>query len=233
MVESRPKIIYRYLQKQDYLTTWQQMREFTLKRNLSGTQEKQSNNNRSDKKLTQTNNQIWFTEHPPVFTLGRAGKSKHLLQTTSIPLIKTDRGGQITYHGPGQLIVYCLLNLQQLKLGVSQLVRLLEQLILAVLAQYQITGHLIKGAPGVYVEGKKIASIGLKVTRGCCHHGFAFNLDMDLNPFTLINPCGYSGLEVTHLKAWVQPGTSLTLYSVAKTVERLFDRMTLDGFKNS
>ena len=184
----QPQILYRYCGRQDYVTIWQKMQDFHSLQSKSET-----------KQIDVVQNEVWFVEHNPVFTLGRSGKAKHLLQSTTIPLVKTDRGGQITYHAPGQLIVYCLFNLKQLGLGIAALVRLLEQLILSVLARYAIEGHVIKGAPGVYVQGKKIAAIGLRVSRFCCYHGFALNVNMDLAPFLLINPCGYNGLQVTDM----------------------------------
>ena len=139
-------------------------------------------------------------EHPPVFTLGRAGKTEHLLDTGDIPVIHIDRGGQVTYHGPGQLIVYLLLDLQRLNLGIRHLVDHIEQSIITVLADYAVTAHSRRDAPGVYVDDSKIAALGLRVRRGGCYHGLSLNIDMDLEPFERINPCGYSGMHVTQVK---------------------------------
>lgn len=170
---------------QDYETLWHAMRAFTEKRN------------------SDTADELWILQHQPVYTLGQAGKAEHLLAASDIPVIKTDRGGQITYHGPGQLIVYILLDLKRRQLAVRELVSLLESSIIELLENHGMVAHSRKVAPGVYVtvNGRehKIASLGLRVRRGCCYHGLSFNLDMDLVPFTRINPCGYAGLPVTQL----------------------------------
>ena len=183
---------YRNLGRQDYSLVWQQMRTFTDARIAD---------------VAACDDQMWFVEHDPVFTLGRAGRIEHLLQATEIPVIKTDRGGQITYHGPGQLVVYCLFYLRHS--GLSSLVRRLEQLIIAALAQYAIKAHTIPKAPGVYVEGRKIASLGLRVSRFYCYHGFAVNVNMDLCPFRCINPCGYPDLRVTQMADWLDPAVAV------------------------
>jgi lipoyl(octanoyl) transferase len=146
-----------------------------------------------------TRDEIWLLEHPPVYTLGQAGKPEHLLDPRDIPVIRIDRGGQVTYHGPGQLIVYPLIDLRRLKLGVRTLVMALEQTVIDTLAEFAIHAEARRDAPGVYVDGRKIASLGLRVSHGCTYHGLAFNVAMDLEPFTRINPCGYVGLEVTQL----------------------------------
>lgn len=143
--------------------------------------------------------QIWITEHPPVFTLGLNGKREHLLADTLIPVVDCDRGGQITYHGPGQLILYLLLDLRRLGLGPRQIVSIMENAIISTLKQYGIQATANPKAPGVYVAGRKIASLGLRIKAGCCYHGLSINNQMDLSPFQLINPCGYPGLEVTQL----------------------------------
>jgi lipoyl(octanoyl) transferase len=143
--------------------------------------------------------ELWVVEHPPVFTLGLNGKREHLLNPGDIPVISTDRGGQVTYHGPGQLVIYTLLDINRRKLGVRQLVTLLEQTVIAVLRQYGIASEARADAPGVYCGGKKIASVGLRIKKGCSYHGFSVNNDMDLAPFGSINPCGFPGLEVTQL----------------------------------
>lgn len=167
----------------EYVPTWQAMKNFTQQRTNT------------------TPDEIWLLEHPPVYTQGIAGKPEHLLAPTNIPIVKTDRGGQITYHGPGQVIMYLLLDLQRRQLGIRQLVRKMEQAVIDLLKEYNIAANGSKDAPGVYVDDAKIASLGLKIRRGACYHGIAFNVDMDLTPFSIINPCGYSGLHVTQTKA--------------------------------
>ena len=146
-----------------------------------------------------TPDELWFLQHLPVFTQGRNGRAEHLLDTGEIPVVQTDRGGQVTFHGPGQLVVYTLLDIRRLQLGVQSLVRMLEQAVINLLADYDITGERIDKAPGVYVSGRKLAALGLRVRKGCAYHGLALNVGMDMTPFTLINPCGYHGLEVTQL----------------------------------
>jgi lipoyl(octanoyl) transferase len=152
-----------------------------------------------DKRTPETPDEIWFIEHDPVYTLGQAGKLEHILNPGIIPIEKTDRGGQVTYHGPGQLVVYPLLNLRRLKLGIRELVTLLEETVIGLLASYNIQAEAKKEAPGVYVNSAKIASIGLRIRRGYCYHGLAFNIAMDLSPFLGINPCGFSQLNITQL----------------------------------
>ncbi len=147
----------------------------------------------------QTPDQIWITEHPPVYTLGLNGKPEHVLQAGGIPLVQTDRGGQVTYHGPGQLVVYLLADLRRTGMGPRQVVTLLENAMIATLKQYGISAAARADAPGVYVDGKKIGALGLRIRRGCCYHGLSLNNAMDLAPFLNINPCGYAGLEVTQL----------------------------------
>lgn len=166
---------------QDYLTTWQAMQEYTQTR------------------TGQSPDQIWIVEHPPVFTLGLNTKQQHLLDVREIPVVQSDRGGQVTYHGPGQLVVYTLLDIQRLKLNIRQLVTLLESAMINTLAQYGIRAIAKPDAPGVYIGNKKIGSLGLRVKRGRCYHGLSLNNDMDLSPFNRINPCGIQGLEVTQL----------------------------------
>ena len=146
-----------------------------------------------------TPDQAWFLEHNAVYTLGMAGKTEHILDPGNIPVIKTDRGGQVTYHGPGQLVVYLLIDLKRKGIGIKHYVSSLEQIVLDLLQAQDITGQRRPGAPGVYVNEKKIAALGVRVRKGCCYHGLALNVDMDLSPFQRINPCGYPGLEVTQL----------------------------------
>lgn len=166
----------------DYEPTWRAMREFTAARNES------------------TSDELWLVEHLPVFTLGLAGRPEHLLRETGIPLIRVDRGGQITYHGPGQIVVYLMVDLTRRGLKVRQLVERIEQAVIDLLGQSGVTGERRAGAPGVYVDDAKIAALGLKITRGCSYHGVALNVDMDLSPFSAINPCGYEGMRVTQLR---------------------------------
>lgn len=173
--------LVRPLQQGDYNTIAQAMRVFT------------------DMRTPETPDEIWLIEHNPVYTLGQAGKLEHILNPGNIPIEKTDRGGQVTYHGPGQLVTYPLLNLRRLKLGVRELVSLLENTIINLLATYNINAEAKKEAPGVYVNSAKIASIGLRIRRGYCYHGIAFNVAMDLSPFAGINPCGMSQLTITQV----------------------------------
>ena len=163
----------------EYQPTWDAMKQFTADRTST------------------TRDEIWLVQHSPVYTQGLAGKPEHLLHSTDIPVIKIDRGGQITYHGPGQIVAYLLLDMRRWKLGVRELVRLMEQAAIDVLAEFGINAQSRDNAPGVYVGEAKIAALGLKIKNGYCYHGLAFNVDMDLTPFANINPCGYVGLRVT------------------------------------
>jgi len=174
-------VIVKRLGRQDYETVWRQMQEFTQQRN------------------EETADEIWIVEHLPVYTLGLSGKREHLLQLEDIPVIETDRGGQVTYHATGQLVVYVLLDIERLKKGVRDIVTILEQAMIDTLAQYGIKAIARPDAPGVYVDGKKIGSVGLRVKKGCSYHGLSFNNNMDLSPFDNINTCGYPDLEVTQL----------------------------------
>ncbi|MCP1437739.1 lipoyl(octanoyl) transferase [Erwinia persicina] len=150
----------------------------------------------------ETPDEIWLVEHPPVFTQGQAGKAEHLLMPGDIPVMQSDRGGQVTYHGPGQQVMYVLINLKRRKTGVRELVTAIEQTVIATLAHYDIEAAARPDAPGVYVEGKKICSLGLRIRNGSSFHGLALNVDMDLAPFLRINPCGYAGLEMTQISAY-------------------------------
>jgi lipoyl(octanoyl) transferase len=172
----------KYLGLVEYEATWLAMKQFTANRKPD------------------TRDEIWLLQHPPVYTQGLAGKPEHLLRANDIPVVKIDRGGQITYHGPGQIIAYLLLDLRRWRLNVRQLVRLMEQSVIDLLAQYQITAQGREDAPGVYVADAKIASLGLKIKNGCCYHGIALNVEVDLSPFSFINPCGYAGLRVTRVR---------------------------------
>ncbi len=155
-----------------------------------------------------TADEIWLLEHPPVFTLGLNGKKEHILDTGDIPVIQCDRGGQVTYHGPGQLIVYCLLDLKRRNLGIKLLVNKIEQAIIDLLAESGIESQRREKAPGIYINESKIAALGLRVRRGCCYHGLSLNIDMNLEPFTRINPCGFAGLKANQLHDLL-PGATL------------------------
>ena len=176
-------IVVRPLGLHDYEPLWRGMQQFTDTRN------------------SLTADEIWFTEHPPVFTLGLNASRDHLLTPGDIPVIQVDRGGQVTYHGPGQLMIYPMIDLKRAGLGVRHLVTALEQTVVDLLREFDIQAASRKDAPGVYVNGRKVASVGLRVRRGASYHGMALNIDVDLEPFSRINPCGFSDLEVTDLTA--------------------------------
>lgn len=170
--------------RQEYEPVWRAMQAYTERRDAD------------------TPDELWCVEHPGVYTVGLNGKREHLLAPGATPVVHVDRGGQVTYHGPGQLVLYPLLDLRRLKLGVRELVSGLEQAVIALLADYGIAAVGRRDAPGVYVDGAKIAALGLRVRRGCCYHGLSLNVAMDLEPFARINPCGYAGLQVTQLSAF-------------------------------
>ena len=175
------EIKLKYLGLSDYEPVWRAMQDFTNNRN------------------TQTQDELWMVEHPAVFTQGQAGKPEHVLNPGDIPIIQVDRGGQVTYHGPGQIVIYPLIDLKRHKIGIKALVNGIEQALIDTMKEYGVIAKRKEKAPGVYVDGKKIASLGLRVRKGCTFHGLAFNIRMDLEPFLRINPCGYAGLEVTQL----------------------------------
>lgn len=154
----------------------------------------------TNQRLATTADELWFVQHPAVFTQGQAGKSEHLLAPGNIPVVNSDRGGQVTYHGPGQQIMYVLVDLRRRKLGVRALVTALEETVIKTLAKENILGYARPDAPGVYIQGKKVCSLGLRIRQGCSFHGLALNIDMDLSPFLRINPCGYAGLQMTQLR---------------------------------
>ena len=156
----------------------------------------------TDRRTADTSDELWLVEHPPVFTQGQAGKAEHVLMPGDIPVVQSDRGGQVTYHGPGQQVMYVLIDLKRRKLGVRQLVTALEHTVIETLAHYDVIAYARPDAPGVYVDGKKICSLGLRIRQGCSFHGLALNVAMDLAPFLRINPCGYAGLEMTQLSAF-------------------------------
>ena len=176
----------------EYLPTWDAMRRFTAERTPDG-------------QIPGTRDEIWLVQHPPTYTQGQAGKPQHLLRpasipVASIPVVRVDRGGQITYHGPGQIVAYLLLDLRRWKINVRELVRLMERAAIDLLGEYGVAAQGREDAPGVYVGDAKIAALGLKIKHGCCYHGLALNVDMDLSPFGAINPCGYAGMQVAQCR---------------------------------
>lgn len=182
--------IVRTLGRVEYEPTWRAMQDFTARRDAD------------------TPDELWLLEHPPVYTQGQAGRPEHLIASTEIPVVPIDRGGQITYHGPGQVVVYVLVDLRRRGYGIRELVQRMEQAVIDVLAAHGVAAQRREGAPGVYVDGAKIAALGLRVRHGCTYHGLAFNVDMDLAPFAAINPCGYPGMAVTQCR---DLGLSLSL----------------------
>ncbi len=201
----KEELFIRELGLQAYLPVWAAMRQFT------------------DKRQADTKDELWLVEHPAVFTLGQAGQETHILNSGAIPVIRTDRGGQVTYHGPGQLVIYVLLDLRRRGIGVRQLVAILEQVVISLCADYQIKATYKCGAPGVYIEDKKVCSIGLRVKRGCTYHGLALNFAMDLGPFSQINPCGFSKLIMTQFTHYVKGVSKRQVISqlIAYMVEKL------------
>ncbi|WAJ70626.1 lipoyl(octanoyl) transferase LipB [Catenovulum adriaticum] len=185
------QLIVRQLGLKDYQTTWQLMQDFTQTRDDN------------------TADELWWVEHPSVFTQGQAGKAEHLLVPGDIPVVQADRGGQVTYHGPGQLVGYTLINIRRKGIGVRQLVNILENSIVNILKPFNIEAYPKADAPGVYVDNCKIASLGLRIRRGCSFHGLALNVNMDLSPFLRINPCGYQGLQMTQTSQVNGPDTTL------------------------
>ena len=181
-------LLSRDLGRQPYEPVWRAMQAFT------------------DARDDATPDELWLVEHEPVFTLGQAGRPEHVLAAGDIPVVHVDRGGQVTYHGPGQLVAYPLLDLRRLKIGVRDYVCRIEQAVIDTLAEWNIEGARKDGAPGVYVNGAKVAALGIRVRRGCCFHGLAFNIAMDLEPFHRINPCGFAGLEVVSMADLGGPG---------------------------
>ena len=194
---------------QDYLKTWEEMKSFTENRD------------------SDTLDELWTLEHNSVFTQGLSGKPEHLLKKTQIPIIQSDRGGQITYHAPGQLIIYCLIDIKRLGIGIKKMVSMIEQSLIEFLSSYDITAHTLKGAPGVYVNDSKIAALGLKVKNGRTYHGLSLNIDMDLSPYTLINPCGYSDLKVTQMR-----NLTKNILNISNIRHELSDHL-IDSVKNS
>ncbi len=181
MNNSLTKIIVRHLGQRNYQPVWHEMQRFT------------------DTRTAETTDELWLVEHPPVFTQGLAGKAEHILSAGDIPVVQVDRGGQVTYHGPGQIVAYPMINLRRHGIGVKSLVSGIEQAIIDTVALYGVKAQRKEKAPGVYVNDAKIASLGLRIRKACSFHGLAFNISMDLEPFNRINPCGFSGLQVTQL----------------------------------
>lgn len=199
----------RYIGQQDYESVWHAMQSYT------------------DNRDSTSPDQLWLVEHPPVFTQGQAGKSEHILNPGDIPVIQVDRGGQVTYHGPGQLVAYPLINIKRLKIGVRQLVTNIENSIVQMLDGYQINAYAKADAPGVYVDERKIASLGLRIRKGCSFHGLALNVDMDMSPFLRINPCGYAGLEMVQCK---QLGGPQTVTEAGEQLVKTFSQIL--GYQN-
>lgn len=192
----------------DYLPTVDAMQSFTLERQA------------------ETEDQLWLLEHSPVFTQGANGDAAHILMDSAIPVVSTDRGGQVTYHGPGQLVVYTLIDLRRAGIGVRQMVTNIEQTVVNLLAQYGVDAYARQDAPGVYVDERKIASLGLRVKRGACYHGVSLNIDMDLTPFSYINPCGYAGMEVIDMRAL---GIDMTMTEAKQQFVPAFQQQTQLG----
>ena len=189
-------VVVRHLGCVDYEPTWHAMQHFTQSRDADSADE------------------IWLLEHPRVFTQGQAGKAEHVLAAGDIPVVQVDRGGQVTYHGPGQLIAYILVDVRRAGQGVRDLVSAIENSLIDLLSQYAVSAQARPDAPGVYVGEKKIASLGLRIRRGCSFHGLALNVDMDLQPFQRINPCGYAGMQMTQLREQTQQPIELSEVSV-------------------
>lgn len=203
-------LVVRQLNQTDYTTVWHAMQNFT--------------DNRND----ETVDEVWLVEHPAVFTQGQAGKEEHILCPSNIPVVKVDRGGQVTYHGPGQQVLYILVNLRRRKIGVRQLVTLIEKAIIESLNDYGLTAKAKADAPGVYVNDKKVASLGLRIRKGCSFHGLALNVNMDLSPFLLINPCGYAGLEMVQTSTLGGPNNILEAgESLIKHISTLLNSSTI------
>jgi len=185
-----PMLNVRRLGRLDYEPVWRAMQIFT------------------DQRDENTADELWLVEHPPVFTQGQAGRAENILAPGDIPVIQVDRGGQVTYHGPGQIVAYPLIDIGRLEMGVRKLVKGIEQAIIDVLKSYAVDAQLLAGAPGVYIDGVKIAALGLRIRKGKSFHGLSFNIDMDLEPFQRINPCGFEGLQVTNLSAFTEVSMS-------------------------
>ncbi|MDD1827369.1 lipoyl(octanoyl) transferase LipB [Photobacterium sp. ZSDE20] len=211
------KLIVKKLGRQDYEPVWKAMHKFT------------------DERTEEDVDQVWLVEHNPVFTQGQAGKAEHVLNAGDIPVIQSDRGGQVTYHGPGQLVAYFLINIRRKKFGVRDLVTHIENLVINTLKAYNIDSAARPDAPGVYVDGKKICSLGLRIRRGCSFHGLALNVDMDLSPFLRINPCGYQGMEMAQVSQLGGPSEleSVEQQLIQELVELLgYDQVDIQATSN-
>ncbi|OBT20857.1 octanoyltransferase [Vibrio tasmaniensis] len=211
------KLIVKKLGRQDYEPVWKAMHKFT------------------DERSEEDVDQVWLVEHNPVFTQGQAGKAEHVLNAGNIPVIQSDRGGQVTYHGPGQLVAYFLINIRRKKFGVRDLVTHIENLVINTLKAYNINSTARPDAPGVYVDGKKICSLGLRIRRGCSFHGLALNVDMDLSPFLRINPCGYQGMEMAQVSQLGGPSEleSVEQQLIQELVELLgYDQVDIQATSN-
>ncbi|MEZ9894593.1 octanoyltransferase [Vibrio tasmaniensis ZS-17] len=211
------KLIVKKLGRQDYEPVWKAMHKFT------------------DERSEEDVDQVWLVEHNPVFTQGQAGKAEHVLNAGDIPVIQSDRGGQVTYHGPGQLVAYFLINIRRKKFGVRDLVTHIENLVINTLKAYNINSTARPDAPGVYVDGKKICSLGLRIRRGCSFHGLALNVDMDLSPFLRINPCGYQGMEMAQVSQLGGPSEleSVEQQLIQELVELLgYDQVDIQATSN-
>ncbi|MBX9866970.1 MAG: lipoyl(octanoyl) transferase LipB [Burkholderiales bacterium] len=193
--------------KIDYHACWEQMKQFTELRDSS------------------TPDELWLVEHDPVFTLGLAGKEEHILiKDHSIPIIRSDRGGQVTYHGPQQIVIYILIDIKRLEFSIRELVTRIENGVISYLAEFGILANGDRDAPGVYVAGKKIASLGLKIRKGCSYHGLSFNFNLDKTPFSYINPCGYAGLQVVNLSELISGDVELNFATSAKRLAECLNR---------
>ncbi len=179
------RVLIKYLGLQAYQPIWSAMQDFTIQRNADSYDE------------------IWLLEHPSIFTMGRNAQAEHILETSNIPIINSDRGGQITYHGPGQLVIYLMIDIKRRTLGVRKLITLIEQSIIDTLNDYQLNAYAKKEAPGVYINNAKIAALGLRIKKGCTFHGLSLNIAMDLSPFKQINPCGYKNLPIVQLSDYI------------------------------
>jgi len=198
----------RHLGEVDYHETWQKMQDFT------------------ESRQPETPDELWFLSHPAVYTLGKNGKPEHVLNPQNIPVINSDRGGQVTYHGPGQIVVYTLLDLSRSKMGVRELVTKIENSVIELLADFKVDACARADAPGVYVNNAKIAALGLRVRKGCSFHGLALNVDMELEPFKRINPCGFENLEITQLKdqlavSATDQNINLNIESVSQQLQKI------------
>lgn len=197
------RLTIRQLDRMQYEPVWQAMQSYT------------------DQRHADSEDEIWVVEHPPVFTQGQAGKAEHILAPGDIPVVQVDRGGQVTYHGPGQLVVYFLIDIRRRKMGVRQLVTAIEETVVTALADYGITAAPRADAPGVYIGEQKVCSLGLRIRRGCSFHGLALNVNMDMQPFARINPCGYAGMQMTQTSAHAGPQS---IEEAAKAVTQAFTK---------